>query len=84
MLQASPYNLAWGASIHATVIASNIVGSSVSSAAGNGAMITTNPNPPSELANNPALTSSSVIALTWTAPTVIGGTALIDYWISWD
>ena len=47
-------------------------------------MITTNPNPPSELANNPALTSSSVIALTWTAPSVIGGTALIDYWISWD
>ena len=47
-------------------------------------MITTNPDPPSSLANNAAITSASVIALTWTAPIVIGGTAVIDYRVSWD
>ena len=25
-----------------------------------------------------------MIALTWTAPTVVGGTAVIDYRVSWD
>jgi hypothetical protein len=84
VLQASPYNLAWGASVHATVLATNVVGSSVASTAGNGAVITTNPNPPTSLANNAAITSASVIALTWTAPTVVGGTPVIDYRVSWD
>ena len=84
VLQASPYNLAWGASIYATVLATNVVGSSSASTSGNGAVITTNPDPPSSLANNAAITSASIIALTWTAPTVIGGTAVVDYRISWD
>jgi hypothetical protein len=47
-------------------------------------VILTNPNPPTSLANNPAITSASVIALTWTAPTVVGGSAVIDYRVSWD
>ena len=84
VLQASPYNLAWGASVHATVLATNVVGSSAASTGGNGAVITTNPDPPTSLANNAAITSASVIALTWTAPTVVGGTAVVDYRVSWD
>ena len=56
----------------------------MASISGNGAVITTNPDPPSSLANNAAITSASVIALTWTAPSVIGGTAVIDYKVSWD
>jgi hypothetical protein len=36
------------------------------------------------LANNAAITSASVIALTWTPPAVNGGTAVIDYQVSWD
>jgi hypothetical protein len=84
VLQASPYNLAWGASVYATVLATNVVGSSVASTAGNGAVITTNPEPPSSLTNNAGITSASVIAMTWTAPTVVGGTAVIDYRVSWD
>jgi len=67
-----------------TVIATNIVGSSVSSAAGYGAVILTNPQPPSLLANNPAITSASVIAINWTPPSVVGGTPVIDYRVSWD
>ncbi len=84
VLQAPPYNLAWGASIFATVAAQNDEGISSASAPGNGAIIITNPNPPSLLANNAAITSASVIALTWTPPAVNGGTAVIDYQVSWD
>ncbi len=76
---AAPYTLAWGASIYATVKAKNLVGSSVASPSGNGAVITTNPDPPSTLANNAVITSSTVIGLTWVAPTMFGGTTVIDY-----
>ena len=76
--------MAWGASVYATVLATNVVSSSVGSTEGNGAIITTNPNPPTSLANNAAITSASVIALTWIAPTVVGGTAVVDYRVSWD
>jgi len=44
----------------------------------------TNPDPPSNLANNAAITNASVIGITWTAPTVVGGSAVIDYRVSWD
>ena len=66
------------------MLATNVVGSSSASILGNGAVITTNPEPPTSLANNAAATSASVIALTWTAPVFIGGTAVIDYRVSWD
>ena len=79
VLLAAPYNIVWGSSVYATVLATNLVGSSSASLISNGAVITTNPNPPSSLANNAAVTSASVIALTWTAPAVNGGTAVIDY-----
>jgi hypothetical protein len=83
-LLAAPYTLAWGASIYATVKATNLVGSSVTSPSGNGATILTYPNLPSSLANVAAITSASVIGMTWVAPTVVGGSAVIDYRISWD
>ncbi len=84
VLQAAPYNLAWGASIYATVLATNLIGSSAESAPGNGAFIVTNPDPPISLANNADITSASVIALTWSAPAVNGGTEVIYYRVSWD
>lgn len=66
------------------MLATNVVGSSAASTPGYGAVILTNPDPPSALANNPAITSATVIGMTWTAPTVVGGTPVIDYRISWD
>ena len=84
VLQASPYNLPWGSSVWATVLATNVVGSSAPSSAGYGATILTNPDPPTSLANNAVITSASVIGMTWTAPTVVGGTPVIDYRVSWD
>lgn len=37
------------------------------------------PDSPTGLANVPAITNKSQIGLTWTAPTFVGGTPLIDY-----
>ncbi len=54
------------------------------SPAGNGAVITTNPDPPSSLANYAVITNDSVIGIIWVAPTVVGGTPVIDYQVSWD
>jgi hypothetical protein len=73
-----------GDSIYATVSYTNAVGSSSASELGNGAVIITNPDPPSLLQNKPAITSSTVIALSWTATVVVGGTPVIDYRVSWD
>ena len=83
-LQAAPYNLVWGATVYAKVLATNAVGSSDLSVASGGVIITTNPDPPSSLANNAAITNVSIIALTWVAPAVDGSTPVIDYQVSWD
>ena len=55
----SPYHMAWGASIKARVTAQNIIGSSIVSDTGNGAIILTYPDAPINLANVPAVTTSS-------------------------
>ena len=73
-----------GDSIYATVLATNVIGSSVASIPGSGAVILTNPGVPSLLSNDLASTTLSAIAIKWIAPTFLGGTALIDYRISWD
>jgi hypothetical protein len=64
-LKAVPFNLAWGASVFAKVSAINIVGTSLSSLAGNGAIILTYPDAPTLLANNPTVTTAVAIGLTW-------------------
>jgi hypothetical protein len=55
----TPFGLAWGSSISAQVIATNIKGSSPVSPSGNGAIILKVPDAPVSLANNAAITSSS-------------------------
>jgi hypothetical protein len=49
-LQAAPYTLLLGNRVYAVLVATNIAGSS-SSAEGSGAVIMTNPDPPSSLEN---------------------------------
>jgi hypothetical protein len=78
-LQTAPYNLVAPASVFATVLAINSQGSSAASVAGNGAVIPTIPDPPTLLTNNAAVTSSSVIGFTWTAPANNGGSPVLDY-----
>jgi hypothetical protein len=49
VFRTSPFELDWGSSIYAKVIASNVYGDSPESNEGNGAIITTNPDPPINL-----------------------------------
>jgi len=44
----------------------------------------TNPDPPSSLRNNEAVTSPTSLGMTWAAPAINGGTLVIDYRVSWD
>lgn len=73
----------WGASIYAKVIAINIVGNSLISDEGNGAIILTNPDAPTDLANVPAITASEQIGLTWNKGAADGGSPVIDYKITY-
>ena len=57
----------------------NIYGSSTVSSAGNGAIITTNPYPPNNLAEDTLQRTATNIGFTWTAPNFTGGDIIIDY-----
>ena len=59
VLRNSPFNMPWGSSIFAKVLANNIYGSSAFSNQGNGAVILTIPDAPRNFANNAALTSAT-------------------------
>lgn len=53
----APYHHAWGSSIYARVIATNVKGDSIVSNEGNGAIILTVPEAPIDLANIPSTTA---------------------------
>ena len=55
----SPYKLPWGAEVYARYSAINVVGASLPSAAGNGAKLLAQPNPPIDVTNIPEITSKS-------------------------
>ena len=57
---------------------------SVQSVSGNGAVILTNPDAPTALANLPLITDATKIGLTWQTGAASGGTPVIDYRLSWD
>lgn len=75
----APYHRDWGASIYAKVIAINIIGNSQVSEAGNGAIILTVPEAPTDLANVPAITLANQVGLTWNEGPTNGGSPVIDY-----
>lgn len=54
------------------------------STAGNGAVILTVPDAPVSLQNNAAVTNSARVGIVWSAGASNGGTAVIDYRVSWD
>ena len=51
---------------------------------GNGAVILTNPDAPTALANLPLVTDATKIGLIWQTGAANGGTPVIDYRLSWD
>ena len=83
-MTASPYNLLKGYGIHIKVMAHNAYGSSQLSQAGNGGVIVLVPDAPLNLQNDKSTTSKSVIRFTWSDGSSDGGTAIIDYRISYD
>lgn len=84
MLRAEPFEMPWGSSISAQVYSSNVLGNSVYSDIGNGAVILSIPSAPYDLENDIAYTTASTIGFKWTAPDETGGTAVIDYRVYYD
>lgn len=80
----SPFNLVWGSSIHAKVIASNWRGESLESGSGNGALIYRVPDSPINLANDDSITMATTIGLTWEKAVETGGTSVYDYRVTYD
>lgn len=82
--RAEPFNIAWGGSIFARVRATNIMGDSQLSPAGNGGVITRVPDPPTGLLSDSAISNAVVIGLIWVAPIENGGVEILDYRIWYD
>ena len=56
-IRAEPFYLEWGVSVYAKIVATNIVGDSLTSAEGNGATILTVPDAPINIVNLIAVTN---------------------------
>ena len=84
VLRGAPYFLSWGDSVYATVMATNIIGDSLVSEQGNGAVILRVPEPPYNLVDVPEITLGEQIGLNWLPPANQGGTEVLDYRISYD
>jgi hypothetical protein len=84
VLTSSPYLLTLGDSVFAKVVAINFYGESISSDAGNGGTILSVPSSPVGLANNVAVTTATVVGLTWNNGISTGGSPIIDYRVSYD
>jgi hypothetical protein len=79
-LKAAPYSLPWGEHVYAKVVATNFYGSSDASESGDGgAMITTYPDPPTDLTEDYSQRTPTVLAFTWTPPVFTGGDVILDY-----
>ena len=79
VLIASPYSLPWGSHVYAKVLAYSGNGNSLTSEIGNGALILTNPDPPTNLVETVVARTKSTITFTWTPPVLVGGSNVIDY-----
>jgi hypothetical protein len=83
-IRGAPFSLEFGDSIFAKVVAINYYGESASSDEGNNAIVLLVPDAPTNLQDNVAITSASIIGLQWTPGMSTGGTEIIDYRVSWD
>lgn len=79
-----PFNLAWGSSIYAKVIAYNLYGDSAESLVGNGAIILVVPDAPVNLIEVYAERTATALGLTWEEGPANGGATVLDYQVSID
>ncbi len=78
------YNLPWGSSVWAKVIAYNKYGPSEESPEGNGARILTIPDAPVSLTEDISKRSATSITFSWVAGPKNGGDPVIDYRVNTD
>jgi len=78
-LRSTPFSLNWGTSVFAKVAAINSLGYSQYSDAGNGAVIITSPDPPTNLSENFAQKTKTQIGITWSPPPFNGGSTIQSY-----
>ena len=83
-MKAAPFNLPWGESVYAKVIATNIYGDSLISNEGNGAVIITYADAPTDLAEIVSLRTSTSISFSWVEGVADGGNTVTDYRVSFD
>lgn len=86
VLTAAPWTLGQGTSVFAKIVATNEIGDSEESTAGNGAtlVISSVPDAPIGLARDSLTTTTTQIGLLWFAGTSDGGQPLLDYRIWYD
>ena len=84
ILRDSTYQLTWGSSITAKVVAYNFYGYSAESLEGNGAVILTYPDAPVNVAETVEARSASTITFTWSEGAANGGTPVEDYRVTYD
>lgn len=65
ILTNAPFNLTWGSSVYAKVIATNMYGDSPVSAIGNGAVIITYPSAPLNLTEIITVRTATTLGLQW-------------------
>lgn len=76
-----PFSLEWGSSIFAKVVAINLYNRSVESPEGNGAVIITYADKPTNLSEVILARSATTITFTWSAGPLNGGSTVFDYQI---
>lgn len=73
-----------GYAVNIKIVASNAYGSAPISEPGAGAVIQFPPDYPINLVNNPLITNQERIGLSWSDGPSDGGSAVIDYRVSYD
>ena len=84
ILRDSTYQLPWGSSITAKVVAYNLYGYSAESLEGNGAVILTYPDAPINVAETVEARTASTITFTWSEGAANGGAPVEDYRVTYD
>lgn len=79
-----PWLLTWGTHVWATVQAHNAYGSSLTSEAGNGALLVTVPDAPVNLQNDVMYTNANQIGLKWEDGPYNGGNPINDYRLTYE
>jgi hypothetical protein len=83
-LRATPFDLLWGSHIYAKIAAINLMGSSSFSVAGNGAQITREPDPPTNIVKDTLVSNAITIGIIWDNGVESGGLDVLDYRVWYD